>query len=462
MLRPYQEELKKQVLKAFNKVNRVMLQLPTGGGKTITFVDLASHFVNEGKSVWILVHRKELIEQTTSKLVQYGVRHSVIQADYHYSRFAPCQVVSVQTVVKRLSKVTPPDVIICDEAHHSTASTYRKIYEYYPNAKLLGVTATPVRSNGEGFKDLFDKLICGLSVNDLIKQGYLCKPKIFAKPLTINLNSIKVTAGDFNDADLFVAMNNNETYGDLVASYNQEAKGKKAIVFAVNIEHSKNIVEMYNNAGISAEHLDGNTPKMDRKNILERFKSGKTLVLSNVNIITEGFDVPDCEVVQLVKPTKSLAMYLQMVGRGLRTSPGKDYAIILDHSDSVFYHGFPQQDRKWTLKGKKKVKGQNEYNENVFIRDKESKELYTRKDLPKHITDVELVEINDLTQDEFRAMVMKQLINICIDNGKKRGTAWFTFIKMYKPTIADIETFQILSGHNKGWIWYQKRDFGYL
>lgn len=458
-LRPYQEELKFKVLDALSQVNRVMLQLPTGGGKTITFVDLAEHFVNQNKIVWILVHRKELIDQTADKLTKYNVRHGVIQADYHYSQFAPCHIVSVQTVVRRLSKVRPPDIIICDEAHHSTANSYRKIYENYPKAKLIGVTATPVRTNGEGFKDLFDKMICGLSVKELIKQGYLCEPKIFAKPLSFDLSSIRVTAGDFNDKDLFEALDNTEIYGDLVNSYIQKANGKKAIVFAINIEHSKHIVEMYNASGIKAEHLDGTTPKVERTAILNRFKRGETLVLSNVNIITEGFDVPDCEVVQLAKPTKSLAMYLQMVGRGLRTSPGKEYAIVLDHSDSVFYHGFPQQDRIWTLKGKKKKPKDNELDDRIRIRDKQTGQLFKRNELPPHITDIELVEVDI---DSFRINKLDLLLGRALAKGYSPSTALYWFEKEHKkPTVEELKHFQRKAGFKPNWVNYKMKDYGY-
>ncbi len=459
-LRPYQKDLRQKTIDSLLKINKLMLQLPTGGGKTITFVDLAKYYIEQGKLVWILVHRNELTTQTSSKLTDFDILHSVIQAGYHYSRFASCQIVSVQTVVRRLSKVRPPDLIICDEAHHSTANTYRKIYEYYPKAKIIGVTATPCRTNGEGFKDLFDKLICGPSVKELISMGFLCEPKIFAKPLSFNLSELRQTAGDYNDKDLSLAMDKQEIIGDLVNTYLDKAKGKKAIVFAVNINHSKHIVEMFNNCGIKAEHLDGTTDKVERNTILRRFRKGETLILSNVNIVTEGFDVPDCEVVILAKPTTSLSMFLQMVGRGLRTFNGKKYALILDHADCVFQHGFPQQDRDWTLKGKKRNKKDGIFKDNIRIKDKKTGELFKRSDLPPNVTDIELVELDI---DDLRMQQMDNLLNKFVNNGFRPGVAWSEFVKkVKKPTLSDITNFRIKAGYNPKWEYYKKVEFGYL
>lgn len=455
-LRPYQIEVKNKVFEAFNKHRRVMLQLPTGAGKTHLFTSIAKDFVDNGYCVWVLVHRKELIDQTINKAQKYGLQISVIQADYQFSQFSNFHIASVQTAIRRLEKIpanAKPKLIICDEAHHSLANSYKSIYKEYPEAQILGVTATPIRTNGEGFKDLFDIMVKGLSVKELIEQGYLVQPKIFANAIPFNLGSVKVTAGDYNEKDLHRAYEENCTYGDLVKNWKERAFNKLTIVFAINIEHSKKIVETYQNAGIKAEHVDGETPKEQRNAILNRFRNGVTKVVSNVGIITEGFDVPACECIQLVRPTKSLSLYLQMVGRGLRPASEKEHAIILDHSNSVYVHGFPEQDRDWTLNGITPKK-----NQSLLYRDRETGKQYEAKDLPKHVTEIELVELD---YDTIRLATMDQFLKTAKERDYKMGYAWFKFTEKYKnPTRFEIERFQKLAGYTPNWCKHQYQYYG--
>lgn len=458
-LRSYQEETKDKIYSAFVKNNKIMAQLPTGAGKTILFTSIAKDYTEQGKIVWVLVHRKELIDQTIQKAIKYGIQFSVIQADYIYRAFSKYQVASVPTLVKRLDKFKEyekfqPDLIITDEAHHATAESYRSIYRAFPNAQILGVTATPIRTNGQGFADLFDSLVSGPTLKELINMGYLVKPKIFANSIPFDLKKVKVTAGDYNEKALYNAFEENCTYGDLVKSWRTQANDKLTIVFAINIEHSKNIVKAYREAGISAEHIDGTTPKNERDSILNKFKSGSIKVISNVGIVTEGFDVPACECVQLVRPTKSLALYLQMVGRGLRPANDKENAIILDHANCVYTHGFPEEDRVWTLSGTKKPE-----NKVTLIRDKKTGEEYEPKELPKHITDIELVELD---YDEIRLSFMNQLVETTKRRKFKIGYAWHKFLEKYPlPTKYEIHTFQKIAGYKKQWIKFKYQEFGY-
>lgn len=455
-LRDYQIEVKRKVFDSFNKNRRVMLQLPTGAGKTVVFTSIAKDYVDNGYVVWVLVHRKELIDQTISKAVKYDMDVSVIQADYAFNPFTKFQIASVQTAIRRLERIpkrTYPNLIICDEAHHSTANSYRDIYNQYPDSKILGVTATPVRTTGEGFKDLFDTLITGATVKELIEMGHLVRPKIYANAIPFDLKKVKITAGDYNDKALYNAFEETCTYGDLVKNWKDKANNKLTIVFAINIEHSKKITEAYLNNGITAEHLDGETPKEQRSAILRRFREGKTKVISNVGIITEGFDVPACECIQLVRPTKSLSLYLQMVGRGLRPSSDKEHAIILDHSNSVFTHGFPEQDRIWTLNGVKARK-----NRLVLYKDRETGQEYEQRELPKHVTDIELVEID---YDEVRINEMDKLIQTAKKRNYKIGFAWYKFIEKFSiPTKYDIKRFQKIAGYKPYWCDYQYKQFG--
>lgn len=453
-LRNYQIKAKNDVYGAFKAGHKnVLLQVPTGGGKTIIFTSIARNVVDQGeKKCLVLVHRKELIDQTINKALKYGLRFSVIQADYLYKPFEQYQIASVQTLVRRLDKISfVPDVIITDECHHATSETYRKIYAQYPNAYHIGVTATPTRTNGEGFKDIFDILVQGPSVNELINMGYLVKPKIFAKPLDFDLSSVKVTAGDYNEKALSEAFEANFTYGNLVQTWHEKAEGKKTVAFAINIRHSKHIVDTYRAAGISAEHLDAETNPRERVAIIDRFRRGEIRVLSNVNIVTEGFDLPDIECIQLVRPTKSLTLYLQMVGRGLRPADGKDQAIVLDHSNSVFVHGFPEQDREWTLDGikKKEVK--------VVYYDREKQEYHEPRGM-SHVEDLELVE---LEYDEVRLNFLNKQIEIARRRGYKIGAAWYKFIEKFKkPTRYEILNFCQLAGYKSGWVTYKMKEYG--
>lgn len=231
------------------------------------------------------------------------------------------------------------DIVIIDECHHAKAATYKKLWDIYPEARFLGVTATPIRMNGESFSDLFDVLInCG-QLSEFVRQGYLVKVKHFIG-VTPDLSTIKVKMNDYAQDELGELMQDAELMADLVESYHAKAKGKKMIVFAVNVEHSRKIVAKYQKEGILAEHIDATTPKKERERILRQFRDGQIKVLSNVDIVSEGFDVPDCEAVQLARPTKSLALYLQQVGRCMRPAADKEEGVVLDNAGLWLEHGF--------------------------------------------------------------------------------------------------------------------------
>lgn len=209
---------------------------------------------------------------------------------------------------------------------------------------------------------------------------------------------------------------------DLVDSYHKKAEGKKMIVFAVNIEHSRQIVEKYRQAGISAEHIDANTPKKEREQILQQFRNGEILVLSNVDIVSEGFDVPDCEAVQLARPTKSLALYLQQVGRCMRPSPGKKEGIVLDNAGLWLEHGFCQQNRVWTLEGKKKRKRSLGFSPMVVAIDNE--DIIREVHIPQEIKGMELVE---LTKETEELLQFELYLSIALDRGHKPLSAYYKF-----------------------------------
>lgn len=350
-LRDYQQALINDVFAHWQQGDRrVMMQLPTGGGKTVIFSALAAEFISRGEGVLVVAHREELLLQAREKLAAHvNVPVGVIKAGYRPDPAATLQVGSIQTLARRFDKLPPAALVICDEAHHSAATSYLDLLRHYESAYILGVTATPARIDGQGFKFIYDALVLGSSVAELIATGYLCPYKLFAAPKAIDTSNVAVVAGEFNQRQLAEAVNTRLVMGDLIKTWEKYASGKKTVVFAVNVEHSKTIAAAYLAAGIPAEHLDGDTPAPQRAAVLERFRQGETLVLSNCGIISEGFDVPSIEAIQCVRPTRSLNLWLQMLGRSLRPAPGKKHAVIIDHTQNWTCHGLPDDDREWSL-----------------------------------------------------------------------------------------------------------------
>jgi superfamily II DNA or RNA helicase len=353
-LRDYQADLVSRSFEAWKVHQKIMLQLPTGGGKTVIFSEIAQGFMELGIKVLILAHRNELILQAAEKLrMVSGGKVGIVKAGIKPNYDAPVQVASVQSLARRLNHFNQNDfgLIIIDEAHHTTAKTYRAILDHFPRAKQLGVTATPIRTNGEGFNDLFDHLITGPTVGSLIEQGYLSKFQLFAAPTTMITKGARTQQGDFLARDVANLNKVVELSGDLIQSYRDHANNLSCVVFAVNVEHSQAIADRYNSAGITAAHLDGKTSKHDRDRVLEEFRARKIKVVSNVGLFTEGLDIPHLGAVQIARPTKSLGLWLQMVGRVLRPSRGKTQAVILDHTQNHLIHGLPSKPRIWTLNG---------------------------------------------------------------------------------------------------------------
>lgn len=351
-LRPYQKEGISKIFDCWRNGKRsVLFQMPTGTGKTVLFAEIVKRGFDNSRKILIVVHRKELIEQITEKLTarEVPVGHIVagIKADYTQT----VQVASIQTLSRR--EHPEANLIIIDECHHAKADTYKKLWDIYPDAKFLGVTATPIRLSGEGFDDLFDELIVSMSTQKFIELGFLV-PVVHLVGSNPNLSGIKERQGDYITKMLADVMMDNDIMTDLVDSYKENAMGKPAIVFAVDVKHSQSIVERYNAERITAAHIDAQTSKSERTAILNNFRNGVIKVVSNVEIITEGFDFPECEVVQLARPTKSLSLYLQMVGRVMRTAPNKKEGIILDNAGLWLEHGLSTVDREWTLQSTKK------------------------------------------------------------------------------------------------------------
>lgn len=345
-------------------VRRVLLVAPTGAGKRLMAVHTIGTAVARGKRCWFLVHRKELMDQAADTLsdarLPFGIIKSDIRADYR----APVQLASVQTVVNRLglrrqapvgslkeraaAAIQPPDFIFADEAHHARAGSWAAVLGAYPTAFILGFTATPQRLDGKSLGTNFDQLVVGPSTRELIDGGYLADYRLYAPP-GIDTSQIHTLAGDYRKDELAKVVDRPQIVGDAVAHYQRIAADSQAICFAVNVLHSQHLADAFNAAGISARHVDGETRSVERSLAIEDFAARRFRVLCNVDILGEGLDVAGIETVICARPTQSLAVYLQQIGRGLRVKPGRRAAIILDHAGNALRHGLPDEDREWSL-----------------------------------------------------------------------------------------------------------------
>lgn len=353
ILRPYQQDMIDRCRESLKTHNAPLMVAATGAGKTALTVKMMATAAERGKSSIFMVHRDTLLMQTSRALWQQRLEHGLIASGRGMSKL-PVQVASVQTLVRRLNKVKSPDLIIIDEAHRAAAETYRKIIAAYPSAKVVGLTATPARTDGKGLDDVFDDLVLGPSVGELIKDGYLSPYKIFGPQSKVDMTGVRKRMGDFAADDLEKALDKPTITGDAVATYLRLAKGMRCVVFCATLNHMRHVAEAYNSAGVPAEYMDGSTPSNHREDILGRIASGKTLVLCSVEIAIEGLDVPAIEAVQWLRPTASLIIWMQGNGRGLRRSDGKRHLIVLDQVDNWRRHGLPDDDREWSLQGETK------------------------------------------------------------------------------------------------------------
>lgn len=361
-LRPHQIKAKAQIFEAWGTYNSVMLQMPTGTGKTYLFTSLINDILNTYKQahkeirILVVAHRTELLDQISSTLTRFGIPHGFIQGTREQYLWRRVQVGSIMSLLteKNYNNVCRQrfDYIIVDEAHHSLADTYIKLFGLFPKAKKLGVTATPWRLNHESFLSLYQCLITTPQISWFISNGLLAdfdyvsiKPESEVQRLVDN-SEVSLT-GDFSNADLENTFNNQRIRSKLYESYRQFADGRKGIIYAINKRHAAKIAELYCSHGVKAVAIDCDTLKEERQDLISAFKNGDIQVLVNVDIFTEGFDCPDVNFIQLARPTKSLALYLQQVGRGLRIVKGKDKTIILDNVGLYNYFGLPDANRKW-------------------------------------------------------------------------------------------------------------------
>lgn len=342
-LRDYQLDLVERIRASRRNGNRIIaVQAMTGAGKT----SVASHIVKEavakGSESLLLVHRRRLVEQISSRLEEFQVNHGIIMAGEKGYGSAPVQVASRDTIMSRVFRnewtgLPPAKLIIVDEAHRAASpdSDYRKILEHYPKATILLFSATPVGPDGKGLGPWAHDIVCAAKTSELIKAGHLVPVKCYAPDRKMNRGKVK-TRG---------------VAGDLVESWKEFAENQPTVLFTSRVAHSMDSVDTFNKAGIPAAHMDADTEDWRREEIFEQLESGLLKVISNVGIIKEGVDIPCLGCCQIYMEMDGRVAFLQAVGRIMRPFPGKTYGILIDHAGAIFRHGFPDEDTEWTLEG---------------------------------------------------------------------------------------------------------------
>lgn len=349
MLRQYQIDLIEEIREQLREHRRVLAVMPTGAGKTMAFCSIAARSTGRNNNVLILVHRAELLEQTSRRLAAMDVPHGIIAPKYPVTH-AQVQVASIGAVARRLSSFPwSPNLIIVDEAHHCAARSWRQVLDGYPNAKIIGWTATPQRLDGKGLGESFDALVEGPSVARLIQVGSLSDYRLFAPPSGADLSGLAKRAGDYRVEEVEERMTEQRVLFAAVSNYQRYAEERQAIAFCVSLKHGSEVCLAFSKAGIPAAMVDGTLTAADRADRLSRFKAGDVKVLVSVDLISEGFDVPACDCAILLRPTASLSVYLQQIGRALR--PSDREAIILDCAGNSQQHGLPCEPRAWNLAG---------------------------------------------------------------------------------------------------------------
>lgn len=362
-LRDYQQEFVDNIRAAYAEGHRsVMGVAPTGFGKTISFDYMADGAAELGNLTYITVPRRELIKQTSKSLIKSGINHGIIAAGFP-EKDCLIQLCSEQTLIRRLERYRPPDFWIKDEGHHLVSKSCETIYDWCSQAAVLAVTATPIRSDGRGFDKYCSKMICGADIGTLVELGWLSRPVMYAPPIPeIDLSDVHMLAGDYNKKELGIAMDKQVITGSAVAHYKKLLPHlPPTVAFCVSIAHARHVANEFIANGIPAESIDGEMEDEEREAIIRRVATGETKVLTSCDLISEGFDLSaaaGCDVAIacaiMLRPTKSLAVYLQQAGRALRPSKYKTETLILDHVNNWQMHGLVDEPREWSLEGRKK------------------------------------------------------------------------------------------------------------
>lgn len=351
-LRPYQQNGVANIRDAYRRgLNAVCFVAPTGSGKTVVMSHIAHGATGKGNRMTILVHRQELIRQNAKALRAMDVGFGIIAAGHEPCNYLPVQLAMIQTLLRRPDAIPPPNLIMCDESHHIVGDSYRQIIARFPAAKILGLTATPQRLDGKGLGSIFEELVIGPTVAQLIAAGFLCTPKYYAPPSELDMSGVRKTAGDFNRGQTAERVDRPRITGNAVEHYARICPGKPAVAFCCSVKHAEHVRDQFIAAGFPAASIDGTLSDDDRIDRVEALSSGRINVLTSVDVISEGFDLPAVTSAILLRPTESLSLHLQQIGRVLRPKADGSGAVILDHVSNCMRHGLAEEERTWTLDG---------------------------------------------------------------------------------------------------------------
>lgn len=446
-LRAYQERGISDIRARFlGGDRRVCYVAPCGAGKTLLMAYMASQAGRRGKRALFLVHRRELIDQAAETLKALHIHHGIVGvSDSDRNKI---MIGSVQTVARRIDRLPEPDLIILDECHHAAAGTWLKAIAAYPSSYVVGLTATPARLGGQGLGSVFESLVLGPTAKELIGLGYLSPYQYYAPPMVADLGDVRTVRGDYDQAELAGRMDRPSITGDAIAHYEKLAAGTQAIVYCASIRHSQNTALAFRSRGLCAYHVDGATPRDERRAIMQGFRARKIQILCNCDLFGEGVDVPGMETVILLRPTQSLTLYIQQAMRGMRADKAnpEKRAIILDHVGNVYRHGLPDDEREWSLDSRQKKQRSKQENtvkikvcENCFSVHKPAPECpYCGFSYPlqERIVEEKSGELKELTK---------------IEKAKKRMEVGMA------RTVEELKQIAIQRGYKPGWVYLQAK-----
>ena len=439
-LRDYQEELVDGIKRSMVAGNHsIIVQSPPRSGKTVVMAHIAKSATDKNNKVLFFSHRKEINEQVYKTFENNEVNMDLVTIG------------GVQSLVRKLDKLDEPTIILIDEAHHSKASSYKKIIDYFPNAYKLLFTGTPVRLDGSGFDDIADDLILGKSVKWLQKHGRIALFKYYA-PQLIDVSRLKKRAGEFTKQSVDDTMKT-VIYGDVIKHYEKLAKDKQAIVYTHSVEASENVSKAFNDAGYNSMAVSGKTPREERETAMRAFRNGYLKIMVNCELFTEGIDLPNVDVCIMLRPTQSLSLYLQFAMRALNPREGKT-AIIIDHVGNVERFGLPNQDREWSLQGIIKKKQTAKIGEPTV----RVCEMCFATFWSKERICPECGYENEPTKQEIELIREAELKEIKEEQQRKIREKVQTYVTPDMcQSMDELKEYQLLHGYKNGWCWYQAK-----
>jgi DNA repair protein RadD len=463
ILRDYQDECVTAIRQAFTRWRRVLFVLPTGGGKTVCFAYITVHAAAKGNRVIVLAHRQEIADQISAALAAMGVAHGRIQPG-HAMTDDPVQVGMVQTVARRLGAIPAPALLVIDECHHAVAGTWAKSAAAWPNAKVLGVTATPERLDGVGLRDAFDTMVVGPDVRELIDAGYLAPYRYLAPSTEIDLSRVRSIGSDYNTGDLERAVDQDGITGDVVEHYLKHIAPRTAIGFCVSVAHAEHVAVRFRDAGIPASSIDGAMSSDQRHDLVNRLRIGAIRVLTSCEIISEGFDAPAVGGAILLRPTQSFALHRQQIGRCLRPKDDGSAAVIIDHVGNVFRHGLPDAPHEWSLDSKKRTQAERQKATSSCRKCKACGEVFATG------AGHDVCPMPDAEDCTFRPRFLPEREGVLeefvpppawthgIDIRHARGWQWFQLLQHADGDPARLRQIQEARGYKAGWTRYAVQE----